>query len=145
MSHIYIYIYISRTIQQYSPPGEWIMCELGVFPIFLENDLLKVPKILALTFFKARKDLEGFNTAKILAQEKFGPKTKFIYEKTNGQHLTSRNRIAIFVSASCEERNKKPLSAINFARQQKTTKLFFSSQVRKEFKLLAVPFKSLRC
>ena len=33
------------------------------FPFFLENDLLKVDKILALTFFKARKDLEGFNTA----------------------------------------------------------------------------------
>ena len=54
---------LSRTIQQYSPLSEWIMCELGVFPIFLENDLLKVDKILGLTFFKARKDLEGFNTA----------------------------------------------------------------------------------
>ena len=54
---------LSRTIQQYSPPSEWIMCELGVFPIFLESDLLKVDKILGLTFFKARKDLEGFNTA----------------------------------------------------------------------------------
>ena len=54
---------LSRTIQQYSPPSEWIMCELGVFPIFLENDLLKVDKMLGLTFFKARKDLEGFNTA----------------------------------------------------------------------------------
>ena len=54
---------LSRTIQQYSPPSEWIMCELGVFPIFLENDLLKVDKILRLTSFKARKDLEGFNTA----------------------------------------------------------------------------------
>ena len=39
------------------------MCELGVFPIFLEDDLSKVGKILGLTFFKARKDLEGFNTA----------------------------------------------------------------------------------
>ena len=39
------------------------MCELVVFPFFLENDLLKVDKILALTFFKARKDLEGFNMA----------------------------------------------------------------------------------
>ena len=53
----------SQTIQQYSPPSEWIMCELGVFPIFLENDRLKVNKILGLTFFEARKDLEGFNTA----------------------------------------------------------------------------------
>ena len=43
---------LSRTIQQYSPPSEWIMCELGVFPIFLENDLLKVDKILGLTFFR---------------------------------------------------------------------------------------------
>ena len=39
------------------------MCELGVFPIFLENDLLKVDKILGLTFFKARKDFEGFKTS----------------------------------------------------------------------------------
>jgi len=53
---------LSRAIQQYSPPSDWIMCELGVFPFFLENDLLKVDKILGLTFFKARKDLEGFNT-----------------------------------------------------------------------------------
>ena len=33
---------LSRTIQQYSPPSEWIMCELGFFPIFIEKDLLKV-------------------------------------------------------------------------------------------------------
>ena len=50
---------LSRTIRQYSPPSEWIMCELGVFPIFfLKNDLLKVDKILGLTFFKARKDFK---------------------------------------------------------------------------------------
>ena len=28
------------------------MCELGVFPIFVENDLLKVHKILGLTFLR---------------------------------------------------------------------------------------------
>ena len=39
------------------------MCELSVFPTFLENDLLKVNKILGLTLFKVREDLEGFNTA----------------------------------------------------------------------------------
>ena len=54
---------LSRTIQQDSPPSEWIICQLGSFPIFLENDLLKVDKLLGLAFFKARKDLEGFNTA----------------------------------------------------------------------------------
>ena len=52
-----------RTIQQYSPHSEWIKCKLAFFHIFLENDLLKVYRILGLTFFKARKDLEGFNTA----------------------------------------------------------------------------------
>ena len=35
--------------------------------------------------------------------------------------------------------------AINLASQQKTTKLFFSSQVRKQFKLLTVPLNPLRC
>ena len=54
---------LSRTIQQYSPPSEWIMCELGVFQILLENDLLKVDKIQVLNFFDAKNDLEGFKTA----------------------------------------------------------------------------------
>ena len=44
---------------------------------------------------------------------------------------------------------QQTFSVINLASQQKTTKLFFSSQVRKQFKLLAVPCKvitrSLRC
>ena len=46
---------LSQTIQQYSSASEWIMCELGVFPIFLENDLLKVDKILGLTFLRQEK------------------------------------------------------------------------------------------
>ena len=56
---------LSRTIQQYSPPSEWIMYELaiGFFPICIEKDLLKVDKILGLTFFQARKDFKGFKTA----------------------------------------------------------------------------------
>ena len=32
---------LSRTIQQYSPPSEWIMCELGVFPVFLRERSFK--------------------------------------------------------------------------------------------------------
>ena len=40
---------------------------------------------------------------------------------------------------------KQTFSVVNLASQQKTTKFFFSSQVRKQFELLAVPFKSLRC
>ena len=33
------------------------------FPIFSEKDLLKVDKILGLTFLQAKKDFEGFKTA----------------------------------------------------------------------------------
>ena len=40
-------------IVKYSLPREWIMCELGVFPNVLENDLLKVDRILGLTFYRA--------------------------------------------------------------------------------------------
>ena len=32
---------LSRTIQQYSPPSEWIMCELGVFHIFFRERSFK--------------------------------------------------------------------------------------------------------
>ena len=46
---------VSRTIQQYSPPSEWMMRKLGVFPIFLDNDLLKVDRILGLTFLRQEK------------------------------------------------------------------------------------------
>ena len=31
------------------------MCKLGVFPSFLENDLLKVDKIVGLTFLRQEK------------------------------------------------------------------------------------------
>ena len=32
---------LSRTIQQYSPPSEWIMRELGVFPFFFRERSFK--------------------------------------------------------------------------------------------------------
>ena len=40
---------------------------------------------------------------------------------------------------------QQTILAINLASQQKATKLYFSSQVREQFRLLAVPFKPLRC
>ena len=40
---------------------------------------------------------------------------------------------------------RQTFSAINLASQQKTTKLSFCSQVRKQLKLLTVPLKPLRC
>ena len=40
------------------------MFELDVFPALLENDLLKVDKILGLSFFRQEKNFEGFKTSK---------------------------------------------------------------------------------
>ena len=59
-----------------------------------------------------------------------------LHEDDVWRRLISRNRIAIFVSTFGYKLGEST---------EKTTKLFFSSQVRKQFKLLAVPFKSLRC
>ena len=69
------------------------MCELGVFPIFIENDLSKVDKILGLAFFKARKDSEGFKTAFfLLLQLKFlldGLLTTPVYSQRRGRFVNS--------------------------------------------------------
>ena len=171
------------------------MWELVFFPIFLGKDLLKVDKILGLTFFQARKDFEGFKTAffhllllsfvvdglfttpvysarrgcfvsvafpnkKNLAQQqslfmtnKFETKClqkfyvsskheKECYMKTTS-YLEELNRH--FFRHFMRRTTQQTFSAINLASQQKPTKLFFSSQVRKQFKLLVVPLKSLRC
>ena len=49
---------LSRTIQQYSPPSEWIMCELVFFPIFLEKDRsFKSRQKPRVDFFSGKKRL----------------------------------------------------------------------------------------
>ena len=63
------------------------------------------------------------------------------YRKTSYLEQPSRHFCQHFMRRTTEQ----ALLAINLANQQKTTKLHFSSQVRKQFKLLAVPFKPLRC
>ena len=50
-----------------------------------------------------------------------------------------------FCQHSMRRTTQQTLLAINLASQHKTKQLYFSSQVRKQFKLLAVPFKPLRC
>ena len=62
-------------------------------------------------------------------------------ERTSYLEQPSRHFCQHFMQRTTQQ----TLLAINLASQQKTTKLFFSSQVRKQFKLLAVPFKPLRC
>ena len=67
---------------------------------------------------------------------------KECYMKTTS-YLKERNRH--FCQHFMRRTTQQTLLAINLASQQKTTKLYFSSQVRKQFKLSAVPFKPLCC
>ena len=67
---------------------------------------------------------------------------------TGRRRLTSSNRraaIFLFFQHFMRRTTQQTFLTINLASQQKTTKLYFSSQVRKEFKLWKVPFKPLRC
>ena len=110
---------------------------------------------------------EAVSWTQRLLTRKFGPKIKVYLWQTNlkanvcknstfqvnrkknctgRRRLTSSNRAAShFCQHFMRRTTQQTLSAINLASQQKTTKLYFSSQVRKQFKLLAVPFKPLRC
>ena len=147
------------------------------FPIFLEKDLLKVDKILGLTFFQARKDFEGFETAffhlLLLSFVVDGLFTTPVYSPRRGRFVNSafpkKKNLAqkrslfmtnkfeckclqkFYVSSKhekecymkttsyLEEPNRhfcqhfmrrttqQTFSAINWASQQKTSKLFFSS------------------
>ena len=48
---------LSRTIQQYSPPSEWIMCELGFFFYFLRERSFKSRQNPKVDFFSCKKGL----------------------------------------------------------------------------------------
>ena len=171
---------------------------LGLFniPIFVENDLSKVHKILGLTFLRQKKtwkdsirrssvycswvlcsmdclqlpcirveEAVSWKTQRFLTR-KFWPKNRslFMINKFKGKCLKKfyvsskqekewyRKRtsylehpIRHFCQHFMRGTTQQTLWAMNLASQQKTTKLYFSSQVRKQFKLLVVPFKPLRC
>ena len=157
------------------------MCGRGFFPIFLEKDLLKVDKILGLTFFQARKKRrfsiyccwilwsmdclelpfirleEAVSWTQRFQTRKIWPKNEVSLWQTNlkanvckvsSKH--EKERYVMKTTSNLEETNRhfcqhfmqrttqQTFSAINLASQQKTTKLFFSSQVRKQFKLLVI-------
>ena len=127
------------------------MCELGIFPKFLENDLLKVDRILGLTFLNKRHLAQKTDfylwqinlKANVCRNSTFQVNRK--KNATGRRRLTSSNRAASFVSNLVRRTTQQTFLAINLASQQKTTKLYFSSQVKKQLKLLTVSFKPLRC
>ena len=67
---------------------------------------------------------------------------KECYMKTTS-YLEEPNRH--FCQHFMRRTTQQTFSAINFASQQKTTNFSFFSQVRKQFKLLTVPWKPWRC
>ena len=72
---------------------------------------------------------------------------KKCYRKTSSylEH-PSRHFCQHFTRRTDETRNpEQTFLAINLANQQKTKKVYFSSEVRKQFKLLTVPLKPSRC
>ena len=73
---------------------------------------------------------------------------KECYRKTPSFYLEQLSRH--FCHSAFDARNdttnaEQTFFVINLPSQQKTTKLYFSSQVRKQLKLLTVPFRPLRC
>ena len=73
------------------------MCELGFFPIFLEKDLLKVDKILGLTFFRQEKTSRDSKRAfyhllllSFVVDELF---TTPVYSPRRGRFVNSREKL----------------------------------------------------
>ena len=118
--------------------GRWIVynCRRGRFvnSAFPNKKNLAQQRILFVTNKFESKCLQ-----KLYASSKH---EKECYMKTTS-YLEEPNRH--FCQHFMRRTTQQTFSAINLASQQKTTKLFFSSQVRKQFKLLAVPLKPLRC
>ena len=83
---------LSRTIQQYSPPSEWIMCELG-FSHFLRERSFKSRQNPKVDFFSGKKRLRRiqngvfpFPTAEFLLDGLF---TTPVYPRRRGLFVNS--------------------------------------------------------
>ena len=69
------------------------------------------------------------------------------FQVNREKNATGRRRLTTsrhFCQHFMRRTTQQTFLTINLASQQKTTKLYFSSQVRKQFKLLTVSFKPLR-
>ena len=129
-------------IRRFSICWSWVLCSrdcLQLPRIRVEEAVSWTQRFLTRKFWLKNRSWFMTNKFKRKCLQKFyvsSKQEKEWYRKTTS-YLEQPSRI--FVSTSCEERHNKPfLLAINLASQHKTTKLYFSSQVRKQFKLLAV-------
>ena len=101
---------------------------------FLNKKILSKNRSLFMTNKFESKCLQKFYVSSKHEKECYMKTTSYLEEPNRHfcQHFMRRTTQQTFL-------------AINLASQQKTTKLYFSSQVGKQFKLLTVPFTLLRC
>ena len=167
------------------------MRELGVFPIFLENDLLKVDKIQQLPFLRQEKtskdskrrfsiccrrvlcSVDCLQLSFIRVEEAVSWTQRFLRSKIwpqNGSlfltnkfeskclqkfYVTSKKENECYRKTTSyveqpsrhfcrhfmRRTTQQSFWAMNLASEQKTTRLYFFSQLRKQFNLLTVPSK----
>ena len=126
----------------------WVLCSMDCLQLrcirveeavswtqrFLTRKFRPKNRSLFMTNKFKRKCLQKFYLSSKQEKEWYRMTTSYLEQPSRhfGRHFMRRT-------------TQQTLLAINLASQQKTTKLYFSSQVRKQFKLLAVPFKPLRC
>ena len=113
--------------------------------IRVEEAVSWTQRFLTREFWLKKRSLLMTNKFKRKCLQKFcvsSKQEKEWYRKTTSyQEQPSRYFCQHFMRRTAQQ----TLLAFNLASQQKSTKLYFSSQVRKQFKLLAVPLKPLRC
>ena len=118
---------------------------LQLLCIRVEEAVSWTQRFLARKFWLKSRSLFMTNKFKRKFLQKFyvssKQKKKWYRKTTSYLEHPSRHLCPHFMRRTTQQ----TLLAINLASQQKTTKLYFSSQVRKQFKLLGVPFKPLRC
>ena len=126
----------------------WVLCSMDCLQlpfIRVEEAVSWTQRFLTRKFWLKNRSLFMTNKFKRKCLQKFyvsSKQEKEWYRKTTSYlEQSSRHFCQHFIQRTTQQ----TFWAINLASQQKTTKLYFSSQVRKQFKLLTVPFKPLRC
>ena len=136
------------SIRRFSIYCRWVLCSMDCLQlpcIRVEEAVSWTQRFLTRKFWLKNRSLFMTNKFKRKCLQKFyvsSKQEKEWYRKTTS-YLEQRSRH--FSQHFMRRTTQQTFLAINLASQQKTTKLYFSSQVKKQLKLLTVSFKPLRC
>ena len=136
------------SIRRFSIYCSWVLCSMDCLQlpcIRVEEAVSWTQRFLRRKFWLKNRSLFMTNKFKRKCLQKFYVSSK--QEKEWYRKTTSylEQPAGHFCEHFMRRTTQQALLAINLASQQKTTKLYFSSQVRKQFKLSTVPLKPLRC